>query len=497
MVLTLPPTRQICFRLAQFGGAILAMSALVASAAQAPAGAADSLARGNPQDLIIELDASAVDQEAVALGRQLGLKQDGAPLLQLRQDRYRQLKDKVRSALPTGEYETVAEFHVLPLALIRVRTPRALTALVNHRGVVGIYRDAVKYPIPDKVPLLDSQSQALIGQPVARAAGLTGAGTTVLVIDSGANYTVSDLGSCSAPAAPATCRISHALYVNSSNAVISDPTPVASANNNHGTNVAAIVAGVAVATHVAVVNVFGTATSTSDSKILAAINWGIANHAAYNIRALNLSLGDSALNTTACSGSPYVSAFSAALSAGIVPVVAAGNNGYLNGISSPACAPGAVSVGAVYVANYGSVGWSTCTDSTTAANMVTCFSNSASFLTMFAPGAIITAGGQTFGGTSQASPFAAATIALLYGAYPSATANEQITRLTTTGLAVTDSRNGIAKPRLDLAAITTAVVPATGEVPTLPEWGAFLLGAILLLSTVARRRAAQSPQSRA
>jgi subtilisin family serine protease len=104
------------------------------------------------------------------------------------------------------------------------------------------------------------------------------------------------------------------------------------------------------------------------------------------------------------------------LSAGIIPVVAAGNNAFLNGIAGPACTPSALSVGAVYAANYGSVGWSACTDNATAADKVVCFSNSASFLGMLAPGAIITAGGQTMGGTSQASPFVAATVGLLYAA---------------------------------------------------------------------------------
>jgi subtilisin family serine protease len=475
----------------------LALAPLAFGSALPPTGISEAVASGRPQELIVEFDSRSVDQEASVMRQQRGVRHDDAAVLALRRDRYRRIKDSMRARLPAGERDLVADFDVLPMALVRVRTPGALNSLINDGNVVSLHRNGIQYPVPSLVPQLDSPSKSLIGQPVAAASGLTGAGTTVLVIDTGADYTVADLGSCTAAAAPSSCRVSHALYVNGSNVVVSDPNPPSSSSNNHGTNVAAIVAGVAVATHVAVINVFGTATSTTDAKIFAALNWAITNHANYNIRAINLSLGDGTLYTSPCSsGNSYTSAFSSLLAAGIIPVVAAGNNNFLNGLAKPACTPGAVSVGAVYVADYGSVGWSACTDSTTAANKVTCFSNSASFLTMLAPGAIITAGGQTFGGTSQASPFVAATIGLLYGAYPTATTSEQVARLTTTGLAVTDPRNSSVTPRLDLAAITTATAPAaTGDVPTLPEWATILLGAILLSSAVARRKSARSPQS--
>jgi subtilisin family serine protease len=169
--------------------------------------------------------------------------------------------------------------------------------------------------------------------------------------------------------------------------------------------------------------------------------------------------------------------------AGIAVVAAAGNNGYTNGISSPACTPGAVSVGAVYSANFGGIGWGACTDNTTAADQVTCFSNSASFLTLLAPGALITAGGLTYGGTSQATPFITGAAAVLRAAFPTETTDQAVARMTGHGKSVIDARNAISKPRLDLyaaAGLAATVATTNQDVPTLPQWAMLIMMAILL-----------------
>jgi hypothetical protein len=56
----------------------------------------------------------------------------------------------------------------------------------------------------------------------------------------------------------------------------------------------------------------------------------------------------------ACAPSPYEAALGAAREAGMISVAGAGNGGYLDALPAPACAPSAVSVGAVYDASYGS-----------------------------------------------------------------------------------------------------------------------------------------------
>jgi uncharacterized repeat protein (TIGR01451 family) len=164
-----------------------------------------------------------------------------------------------------------------------------------------------------------------------------------------------------------------------------------------------------------------------------------------------MSMGDGIINTSPCTtNNPFLTPLANAISAGILPVASAGNDAFTNGLGSPACTPGVISVGAVYDANSAGINWGICTDLTIAADKVTCFSDSASFLTMLAPGALITAGGITMGGTSQASPHVAGAVAVLHSAFPAETPSQTQARLVNSGTAVTDARNGLVKPRLNL-----------------------------------------------
>jgi hypothetical protein len=121
-------------------------------------------------------------------------------------------------------------------------------------------------------------------------------------------------------------------------------------------------------------------------------------------------------------------------------------------------------VGAVYAANYGGISYSNCVDPTTAADRVTCFSNSASFLSLLAPGALITAGGYTMAGTSQATPHVSGAIAVLRAAFPGDTANQALARLRTTGTPLTDPRNGVTTPRINLAAASVNAASCSFQV---------------------------------
>ena len=439
---------------------------------------------GRAAAVIVQFDDTAIEAQADKL--RYGEGRSSVEIEDYKSARYQALRDRLQAALPHGESEMLDAYSHLPMAFMRLRTRRAFDRLRAHASVRAIYANRQKRPV------LDSQSQGLVNQPVVAAAGLTGAGTAAVVIDTGADYGVADLGACSAPGA-AGCHLAlaDAVTVDARGRVSIGPDKLspASASNNHGTNVASVIVGIAPGTHILMMNVFGTTTTASDAQILAAINWAIANQSAYNIRAINMSLGDGVLNTSPCgTGNPYVTPVANARSVGILTVVAAGNETYINGLSNPACTPGAVSVGAVYSGNFGGLAWSICTDNTTAADQMACFSNSAPFLTMLAPGALITAGGQQFGGTSQATPFVTGATTVLRAAYPAESLDQTVARMTGHGVSVLDPRNLLVKPRLDLLAasgIATAT-SANQDVPTLPEWAEGLF-AILVIGQITRR----------
>src|SRR6185312_12036380 len=119
-----------------------------------------------------------------------------------------------------------------------------------------------------------------------------------------------------------------------------------------------------------------------------------------------------------------------------------------------------------YDANVGGLAYSLCSDATTAADQVTCFSNSASFLSLLAPGAPITAGGFRMTGTSQAAPHVAGALAVIRSAFPNEAINTSIARMTESGPAIRDARNGITKRRLDLLAALKGATAKDNTPPT-------------------------------
>ena len=347
--------------------------------------------------------------------------------------------------------DVVRGYSAFPVSLVRVQSARALLGLLNRPLVQSVSADGTLYPAL-------TESLPLIHQPDAAAAGQTGAGTAVAIIDTGVDYTNPAFGSCSAPGATG-CKVVYAQDFGGDDGQLDD--------NGHGTNVAGIVAGVAPSTRILGLDVFNGGT-TRYSDVLAAVNFAITNQAAFNVRALNLSLGSpfTYYSTECTSANPFVTAFANARAAGILPVVAAGNEAYANhsfhsGVSFPACTPGAVRVGAVYDANIGGVQWGSapddCSDATTAPDKITCFSQTGPLLTVLAPGALITAAGITEGGTSQAAPHVAGTAAVLAGASPTASVDTIQSAIANSGPTITDPRDGTTRHRLDVAGALNAL----------------------------------------
>jgi Ca2+-binding RTX toxin-like protein len=419
------------------------------------------LAGDGSADVLVTLDgASALASARVASAG------NSEELLRTTVPAYRSLKNGVQARV--DGLEILQNYRALPILFARVGSNAQLERLAADPAVIGVEADR-------KDELFLTQSLPLIGQPAAASAGHTGAGTAVAVLDTGVDYTRAAFGSCSAPGPG--CKVVVAQDFAPDDGMLDDP-----AAGRHGTNVSGIVVGVAPDTKILGLDVFNGQTSNTSTQV-AAINFVISNQATYNIRAINMSLGSSETYfTSACAGvSPSrETAFANARGAGILPVVASGNDAFSNnafhvGISVPACIPGALPVGAVYDSNVGGISWGSgpdqCTDSTTAADKITCFSQSWTSNQVLAPGALINAAGITQGGTSQATPHVAGAVAVLHDAAgvaadaPSvATVGQVETALLNSGPNIFDTLIGQNIRRLDLP----AAVAALGVTPPPP-----------------------------
>ena len=407
-----------------------------------------------PLEGFLILDADATLATAVAAAP--SAKGRAASVLGVTKAAYAAQKGRVLERL--GGVTVLRDYAALPMALVRFSGPAAALAASNDPEVSAVAADRLR-----EATL--AQSLPLIRQPTAAASGFTGAGTSVAVLDSGVDYTDAAFGSCTSPNTPASCRVVLAQDTAPDDGQLDD--------DGHGTNVSGIVAGVAPGADLLVYDVFD-GNAALDSDIVQAINSAISNQATFNVRAMNLSLGTPKdFQTSLCDepSNPYVSAFANARAVRITPVVASGNDAsaignYKDGIGAPACTPGAVSVGAVYDGNNGGINWGDCIDSTTAADEITCFSQSASILTVLAPGALIVAAGIEQGGTSQASPHVAGAVAVLAAAAPTQTLDAITTAIANSGPSILDARNGVTKHRFDLPDAVAAIQAAPSPSPT-------------------------------
>lgn len=350
-------------------------------------------------------------------------------------------------------------YESLAASFVRFRSGGALLAALNRPGVSGVRENRIRDRYLD-------QSLPLIGRTGLDSPVEGGVNTSVAVLDTGVDYTRGAFGSCVSPGIPEACRVSYAADFATDDGVLDGGLPACTSAPDycHGTNVSATVLGVAPGTRILSFDVFESY-GAPDSVVLNAIDWVVAHKSAYNIKAMNLSLGSPAYALTTCWGSAYAPAFASARAVGVVPVVASGNGadlaGFSPGISEPACAPGAMSVGAVYDADIGADPYG-CGDAATAADKVTCFSETAPILSMLAPGALITAADIPMSGTSQAAPHVAGAVAVLAEKHPAASPYQLQRVLQDNGVPVEDTRPStpIVKERLDLPLALAASLPA-------------------------------------
>ena len=362
---------------------------------------------------------------------------------------------------------------------------RELEALAADPRVLHIHENALLKPLLE-------QSVPLIGMTNAYAAGATGNGYAVAVVDTGVK---SDHPFLNGKVVMEACFSNNGGFGNGNGATVStcpngqptqtgagsaSPTSAGCMNGStnlcyHGTHVAGIAAGlntgignggppngVAKNADIVAVQVFTKFTSPSVSvsafttDIISALNYIYSNlnslPGGIKLAAVNMSLG-SGLYASACDSDPTKSSIDNLLAAGVATVIAAGNDGSTNAVASPGCVSSAVTVG-----------------SSTKGDTISSFTNMASMVDLMAPGgsglgqcnggissdihsALVTGTTSTFGclaGTSMATPHVAGAFAALRSMAPAASVAQILAALQSTGTAIQDTRSGgsVTKPRI-------------------------------------------------
>ncbi len=238
---------------------------------------------------------------------------------------------------------------------------------------------------------------------------------------------------------------------------------------DHGTHVAGIAAGnnqnmkgVAPDANIVAIQVFSQFPASYDScggvpciltwssDQLAALEWVLNNSTTNNIAAINMSIGSYTTYSSACDTDSRAGTISDLKAQGIATIISSGNSYRSDGVSSPGCISSAITVGSTHDTN----------------DSISSFSNSSSLVDLLAPGGSITSsvvGGNygTKSGTSMAAPHIAGAFAVMREANPNASTVDIEATLKNTGVQVTDSRNNITFPRVNLSAAVDSYVDPT------------------------------------
>ncbi|MDY7091623.1 MAG: S8 family serine peptidase [Acidobacteriota bacterium] len=373
--------------------------------------------------------------------------------------------DRVLQRVALEDFQVAHRFRSINAVAGNLST-YGLLALADAPEVLRIDLDAggEGHQMDEAMPLInidDVQNQ-----------GLTGKGVTVAVLDSGLDLDHADLlddvvgERCFCSGGGTGCCPDGT----------SDQQGPGSAEDDHGhgTNVAGVLTsagtlaplGGAPDVDIVAIKVLDENNSfCCSSDILAGLDW-ILNERP-DVDLVNLSLGTSALYAGDCDAAnaitqAYASVIDSLRARGTTTFASSGNSSATNAMTAPACVASALSVAAVYDADLGSTTFGDCTDATTAADQITCFSNTATTTDLLAPGAAMTStgidgGSSTYYGTSQAAPTAAACAALLLEAVPNATPDLIESALEASSTQITDPDTGLTFPRIDCAEAQDAI----------------------------------------
>jgi subtilisin family serine protease len=297
---------------------------------------------------------------------------------------------------------------------------------------------------------------------------ITGQGIGVCHLDTGINYNHVNLANS---------------YSGGYDFINNDPDPID--DNGHGTLTAGVIAsdhttrrGVSPGVNLVAVKVLDASATGQFSDITAGINWCITNKPIHNIQIISMSLGTDQTYNPGTSPGYSDPALQTAYDNHMTAVASSGNNGDLTGISYPAISPYTISVGSSYDFFLGNqqytFGSFSCTDLGIIPDMISCFSNRASFLDLLAPGAGITSTSTSgsfapTAGTSMAAPHVSGTIALMKERNSQMTVKQIKKILKDSSNTIYDNSTGLTFPRVNS-------LDAVEKVPYIKKTGTFYPG---------------------
>ena len=396
---------------------------------------------------------------------------------------------------PHSRPTVLAEFTVTP-GFALLASASEITRLSETPGVDYIVEDAVSRPQLN-------ESTLLIGASQLWSQSVEGAGVAVAILDTGVeaehpmtasaitasacfSQTISGQSTSLCPGGAQS--VTSLTDASAGDSCVEDDIDSVNGTDgcSHGTHVgstaagrtavtssAGPISGVARAADIIAVNVFSRFEPSEcgagetepcvlsySSDQISALEWLYNNRASLGMASINMSLGGGEFQT-ACDLNPRRPVIQDLRSAGIATVIASGNDSFTDAVGSPACISEAITVG-----------------STTKSDGISSFSNSSSLIDLLAPGSSILAAWQseepasgsncfngsapnaqgfchffaTFSGTSMATPHVAGAFALLKAAFPAASVDEIESALEFTGVQITDTRNGITRPRIQVDA---------------------------------------------
>lgn len=383
------------------------------------------------------------------------------------------LRAAARSAILAARNQALASLPSFPRPGLRVFQDLPVMALdASEADLTALSRTpAVRAIEPDRILHLSATaSLSIIGADVTASAGFAGQGRAVAVLDTGVDASHPDFAGKTITEA---CFSANAGCPNGQTSQTGPGSAVPCSLSSdcwHGTHVAGIAVGdgspggVAPSADLVAVRVFSIATGSAcngtgedpcaiayTSDIIAGLDYVDQLAASMKIASVNMSLGGGKwTSATTCDhqNQGMKAAVDLLRADGVVSVAAAGNDGFTNALGAPACISSVVSVGA-----------------TSATDTVPSWSDSASMLTLMAPGVSIESavpggGYATRSGTSMATPHVAGAFASIQSASPNATLDQMISALEVTGIPVTDPKSGITKPRIQVDAAVKTFAPA-------------------------------------